>query len=93
MEKLLIGLDFGSDSVRSVLVTENGEQLATCVHNYARWAEGRYCDAANNRFRQHPLDYLEGVEAVIKGALKGQDASRVAGIAIEIGRASCRERV
>lgn len=83
MEKLLIGLDFGSDSVRSVLVTENGEQLATCVHNYARWAEGRYCDAANNRFRQHPLDYLEGVEAVIKGALKGQDASRVAGIAID----------
>lgn len=83
MEKLLIGLDFGSDSVRSVLVTENGEQLATCVHNYARWAEGRYCDAANNRFRQHPLDYLEGVEAVIKGVLKGQDASRVAGIAID----------
>ena len=28
MEKLLIGLDFGSDSVRAVLVTENGEQLA-----------------------------------------------------------------
>lgn len=36
MEKLLIGLDFGSDSVRAVLVTENGEQLATSVHEYAR---------------------------------------------------------
>lgn len=54
MEKLLIGLDFGSDSVRAVLVTENGEQLATSVHEYARWAQGKYCDPAANRFRQHP---------------------------------------
>ena len=36
MEKLLIGLDFGSDSVRAVLVTENGEQLAAGVHEYTR---------------------------------------------------------
>ena len=83
MEKLLIGLDFGSDSVRAVLVTENGEQLATSVHEYARWAEGKYCDPAGNRFRQHPLDYLEGTEAVIRKVLEGVDSSRVAGIAID----------
>ncbi len=83
MEKLLIGLDFGTDSVRSVLVTENGTLLASCVHNYSRWAEGKYCDAVNNQFRQHPLDYLEGMEAVIRGVLEGQDSSRVAGIAVD----------
>ena len=83
MEKLLIGLDFGSDSVRAVLVTENGEQLATSVHEYARWAQGKYCDPAANRFRQHPLDYLEGTEAVIRSVLEGVDSSRVAGIAID----------
>lgn len=83
MDRTFIGLDFGSDSVRAVLVTEQGETLATCVHNYARWSEGRYCDAANNVFRQHPLDYLEGTESVIKGVLVGQNAAAVKGIAID----------
>lgn len=82
--KLLIGVDFGSDSVRAVLVdAENGENLASCVHNYQRWAEGLYCDAANSRFRQHPLDYLEGIETVVRGVLSGIDASRIAGIGID----------
>ncbi len=83
MNRTLIGLDFGSDSVRAVLVTETGKQLATSVHNYARWADGKYCDAAKNQFRQHPLDYLEGVEAVINGVLRNADRSRVAGIAAD----------
>ena len=83
MEKLLIGLDFGSDSVRAVLVTENGEQLAAGVHEYTRWAQGKYCNPAENQFRQHPLDYLEGTEAVIRSVLEGVDSSRVAGIAID----------
>ena len=83
MNRTFIGLDFGSDSVRAVLVSEKGEQLGSCVHNYARWAEKRYCDAARNIFRQHPLDYLEGMEAVICGVLAGQDKSAVTGIAID----------
>lgn len=81
--RTLIGLDFGSDSVRAVLVTETGEQLATCVHNYARWGDGRYSDASENRFRQHPLDYIEGVEATIRGVLRESDPGRVAGIAVD----------
>ncbi len=84
MEKLLIGVDFGSDSVRAVLIgAESGETFASCVHAYSRWAEGRYCDAANSRFRQHPLDYLEGIETTVRGVLASVDASRVAGIGID----------
>lgn len=71
MEKsYVIGLDYGSDSVRATLVDAlTGEQAAEAVHAYTRWAKGLYCDAASSRFRQHPLDYLEGLEAVIAGVL------------------------
>ena len=54
-EKFVIGLDFGTDSVRTVIVNaENGEEVASSVHYYTRWKEGKYCDPAKNRFRQHP---------------------------------------
>ena len=71
MEKsYVIGLDYGSDSVRATLVDAlTGEQAAEAVHAYTRWAKGLYCDAASSRFRQHPLDYLEGLEVVIAGVL------------------------
>ena len=83
MPRLLIGLDFGSDSVRALLVDENGYVLAGAVHAYTRWGRGEFCDAAKGQFRQHPLDHLEGMEKVIGEVLKGQDASLVAGIALD----------
>ncbi len=84
MGNTVIGLDFGSDSVRALLAdAENGLELAAAVHEYSRWKKGSYCDPARNSFRQHPLDYLEGMESVIREVLKGQDASKVAGIGVD----------
>ena len=83
MGKTFIGVDFGSDSVRAVLVSSAGEILDSCVHNYRRWADGLYCDASKSIFRQHPLDYLEGIEAVLKGVLKDADTSSVRAIAVD----------
>ena len=66
----VIGVDFGSDSVRALVVNaQTGQTVGTHVHEYTRWKQGLYCDPATSQFRQHPLDYLEGLEACITGAL------------------------
>jgi L-ribulokinase len=66
----VIGVDFGSDSVRALLVNaHSGETFGTHVHDYTRWKKGLYCNPEHSQFRQHPLDYLEGLEASILGAL------------------------
>lgn len=83
MVNSFIGVDFGSDSVRAVLVTADGEIIAQSVHNYRRWEQELYSDAAASKFRQHPLDYLEGLEAVIKGVLAGHNADAVRGIGVD----------
>jgi len=65
-----IGVDYGSDSVRSIIVdASNGAEIATSVFEYPRWKKGMYCVPADNQFRQHPLDYLEGLEKTITDAL------------------------
>lgn len=66
----VIGVDYGTDSVRALVVNAHtGESVGTHVFEYPRWKQGLYCDPAISQFRQHPLDYLEGLEASIKGAL------------------------
>ena len=81
--KTFIGLDFGSDSVRALLVDSQGNELATAVHEYSRWQQQQYCNAEHYQFRQHPLDYLEGMENVVKEVLQYSDPSLVAGISVD----------
>jgi len=70
MTKYVIGIDYGSDSCRALVVdASNGKELAAAVRNYPRWMEGKYCDPAKNQYRQHPLDYIEVLEASVKEAL------------------------
>jgi L-ribulokinase len=70
-DKYSIGLDFGTDSARAVIVNvANGAEEATSVSNYKRWSQGQYCNPSKNQFRHHPLDYLESMQEVIKGALQ-----------------------
>lgn len=66
----VIGVDFGTDSVRTAIVSAtDGAEVSTAVFNYPRWKEGKYCDAGRNQFRQHPLDYLEGLEYTVRQAV------------------------
>ena len=69
-DQFVIGVDYGTDSVRAVIVdAANGLEITSSVFYYPRWKKGLYCDASVNRFRQHPLDYLEGLEQTIKDCL------------------------
>lgn len=80
----LIGLDFGSDSVRGVLVRAgDGSIAAEAVREYPRWGDGRYCCGERAEFRQHPLDYLESMTAVIRAVLRGVAPESVRGIGLD----------
>jgi L-ribulokinase len=71
-KRFVIGIDYGTDSVRSVVVdATNGEIAGSSVFEYSRWKKGLFCDPSINRFRQHPLDYIEGLVQSVKGAIKG----------------------
>lgn len=73
--KYTIGLDYGSDSCRAVIINaENGQEIASSVKYYRRWKEGKYCDPISNQYRQHPLDYIETLEESIKEALSKSPA-------------------
>lgn len=83
--KYLIGLDFGSDSVRCLIIdAKNGTSVSSAVAVYPRWAEGMYCSPEENRYRQHPLDYLESMEKCIREAL-GKCGKEVADNVVGIG--------
>ncbi len=80
-QKYVIGVDFGTDSVRALIVnTQTGEMAGTAVYEYPRWKAGKYCDPATSQFRQHPLDYMEGLEESIKKALEDAGPKVRAGV-------------
>lgn len=87
MSTYVIGIDFGTDSVRSLIVDAgNGKEIAGDVFYYPRWKDGRYCDPSKNRFRQHPLDYTEGLIATVKNSLAKSPsgvAARMAAISVD----------
>ncbi|MCM4157301.1 ribulokinase [Gramella sp. AN32] len=86
MGNYVIGLDYGTDSVRAVLVNaETGKEEASAVHWYKRWKEKLYCEASQNLFRQHPLDHVEGLENTIREVISklGVKAEEVKAICID----------
>ena len=60
--KLSLGFDYGTNSVRTVLVdVTNGAEIATDVHEYETGEAGIILDSSDhNLARQNPADYLKG---------------------------------
>ncbi|MFM2258076.1 MAG: hypothetical protein RLZZ424_9 [Bacteroidota bacterium] len=83
----VIGVDYGTDSVRSIVVNAaTGQELASSVFFYPRWKNQLYCNASENQFRQHPLDYLEGLETTIKDCIQQigpECAKNIKGIGVD----------
>ncbi len=87
MTSYALGLDYGTDSVRALLVDAlSGREVASNVVNYPRWKKGLYSVPAKDQFRQHPLDYLESLEQVVQGLWSKAPAgaaAHVVGIAFD----------
>jgi L-ribulokinase len=75
-----IGLDFGTNSCRALLVDlANGQETATAVFDYPSGQAGVMVDARDpNLARQNPADYLLGIETTIRSVLQ-QAAAQVPG--------------
>ena len=90
--KLSLGLDYGTNSVRTVLVdVTNGAEVATDVHEYETGEAGIILDPSDhNLARQNPADYLKGIEVSMKkiirqagSADKDFDVDQIIGIGID----------
>ncbi len=86
-----LGIDYGTNSVRALVVRcSDGEELGSFVVNYPSGHQGILLAANDHHLaRQHPGDYLFGLERSVKGAIaaakkkRGFDASKIVGIGVD----------
>ncbi len=86
-----LGIDYGTNSVRALVVRcADGAEVGSCVVNYPSGAQGVLLDPRDHHLaRQHPGDYLFGLEKSVRGALaaarktRGFDAKKIAGLGVD----------
>ncbi|MDH3252526.1 MAG: ribulokinase [Ignavibacteria bacterium] len=86
-----IGLDFGTNSVRALVVNVvNGREVGTAVWNYEHGTDGVILSRDPNLARQHPADYVKGAERSLRKALadarrrvRGFTPEQVIGIGVD----------
>ncbi len=89
--RYVIGLDYGTNSVRALLVnTGNGREVATAVWDFSHGERGVILGRDPNLARQHPSDYITGAEktirkalALVKQSLRGFKPQQVIGIGVD----------
>lgn len=82
MAKLALGIDFGTNSVRALVVdASSGEESSVAVANYAGGEDGVWLDQRDpNLARQHPQAWIDAMVQAVREATKGIDASSIVGI-------------
>ncbi len=69
--KLSIGVDYGTNSVRALVVdTTNGAEIASHVFDYPSGTAGVLLDSTDpNLARQNPADYIQGFDTAVRRAV------------------------
>ena len=66
-DKFVMGLEFGTDSARALMVNAiNGKEIDTEVAYYPRWMDGKYTNKSIAQFRHHPQDYIESLQKCVR---------------------------
>jgi L-ribulokinase len=86
-----LGIDYGTNSVRCLVVRcADGAELGSCVVPYPSGHQGVLLDPKDHHLaRQHPGDYLVGLEKSVRGALaaakktRGFDPAKVIGLGVD----------
>jgi L-ribulokinase len=86
-----LGIDYGTNSVRALVVRcSDGRELGSCVVGYPSGQEGVLLDGKDHHLaRQHPGDYIVGLEKSVRGALvaaakiRGFKAKNIVGIGVD----------
>ena len=90
--KYALGLDFGTNSVRALIVDiADGNEVGTSIFNYPSGTAGILLDLKDaNLARQNPADWILGIEVAVpealteaKKAVKGFDPVHVVGIGVD----------
>jgi L-ribulokinase len=89
--KFAIGIDYGTNSVRTLIVdVADGVEVATYVEDYPSGEAGILLDPKDpNLARQNPADYVDGFYASVRGALRAAkkvpdfQAENVIGIGVD----------
>ena len=90
-KRFTLGLDYGTNSVRALIVdVADGSEIASSVWDYRRGDSGIILDSGDpDCARQHPQDYLDGLEACVKDTIvlardcTGFSADQIIGIGID----------
>jgi L-ribulokinase len=90
-EFFTIGVDYGTNSVRSIVVSAaTGKEVGSFVFNYPSGYQGILLDKNDHHLaRQNPADYIKGAEVTIVSALKlakklkGFSPDKVIGIGVD----------
>ncbi len=72
-----LGVDFGSNSVRALVVDcADGREIATAVFDYPSGEQGVLLDPRDPHLaRQNPADYVLGLERSVRAALEAAEAT------------------